>query len=383
MTHAEDLRDYLDTATDVFIATRISDAVAPVTAQLSAAHANLKDREAEIIRLREVVQDLTEQLHQTPEVPVTTARFPGDPNPKVNGHIWWGAAIMMNGSPAPHETAAGTPLAIRRRYWTLAATPAAVVAPNGAMLAAVREDHAAGRLPLVSFRPELGAAAAGDWDARFDALIAELESYSQPTWVIMQHEPENGWKEVHGAGATQAQKDAWTAQNAPLWRQAQVRFRDRMNAYSAAHGGIKRLAFGSCLMTYTWDPVSKRNVQDWWAGDGVWDFMGADHYTEATQQVERPGGWAAFVRFCAEHDIPFAVPEWGLRREDPDAAQKMQTFYDDMLNGQHDCVALCYFDSTANSNGTGYTLTGALLTKFRQLMTDSRSVNLATLTSAP
>lgn len=295
--------------------------------------------------------------------PPTTSspRFPGDPNPRQTSRTWWGAAVSGNGSPAAHESAAGVPLAIRRRYYT---TVQWAPSPDSALLQAVREDHAANRLPWVSFKvSNWASAASGANDSQFDAIIAALESYAKPTWLIIAHEPEND-------GLLSAD-----------WRGMQARFRARMNAYAAANGPLKRLSFGSCLMSYTWNPASGRSPDDWWAGPGVHDWVGIDHYTEASHQIRRTPPWAALTSWLTAKSTPWALPEWGLRKEDPEAVSKMQDFYDAMLDGTNDCVALTYFDSGLNSTGSGWTLTNdyGLLDRFRALMRDPRSLHMSDL----
>lgn len=311
-----------------------------------------------------------------PPPPPAVERFPGDPNPKVTGKTWWGEAHGTNGSVSSHETATGHVVPIRRRYWS---SMADIVRPNGSLFQAVREDHAAGRLPWVSFKTAWKQAADGGLDAEFDAVIAELESYAKPTWVIINHEPENDYEAVYGSTATSAEKAAWTAENAPHWRGQQARFRQRMNAYGALNGGIRRIAFGGSLMYYTFNPTSGRDPLDWYPGAGVWDYHGNDHYTEVKQEIHRTNPWEYFVTFCEDRNLPFTLPEWGLRGEDPNGPTKMQNFYNRMLDGTHDCVAFGYFDSSANSTGTGWTLTNenGLLNKYHSIMQDPRSITLA------
>lgn len=301
-----------------------------------------------------------------PPPPPPTAipeRFPGDPNPLKRGRLYWGMSKDTNGDVSGHEQAAGAKLGVHRKFFS---TTAQVAPPNGGLFVAVRDDHANDRYPMVSFKvADWAAAAAGASDAAFDWIIGELESYAKPTMLILNHEPEN---------------DGLSAAD---WRGMQTRFRQRMNVYGAAHGGIKRIAFASCLMTYTWNPTSGRDPEDWWCGTGVHDVVTGDHYTETNQSIERQP-LNSFIAWCKTKGVPFGIAEWGLRAADTSGATKMQTFFDHMSDGTKDCVALAYFNSTANSTGAGWVLAntstnGGMLTKFHALMKDPRAMHMSDL----
>jgi hypothetical protein len=300
-----------------------------------------------------------------PPPPPSSQRFPGDPNPMVTGRTYFGEAHGTNGSVATHETASGTKLSIHRRFYN---TSAQIVPPGGAFFAAVREDHANDRLPCVSFKVNWAQGRSGALDSTFDALIAELQSYSKPTWVIINHEPEN---------------DGGVAAD---FRGMQLRFRQRIQAWETAHPTApRRVAFGGCMMYYTWNPTSGRNPDDWWPGSTggrlVWDFLGNDHYTEPNQEVNRTNSWVYFANYCNGKGIPYNLPEWGLRSptEDPSGPTKMKNFWNLMLDGAHDCVGLMYFDSDANSTASGWSMEGTLLAQFNTIMKDPRVLHLSDL----
>lgn len=268
------------------------------------------------------------------ELQAKHVRFPGDPGP---GRMWWGAAVGGNASPAAHEKATGRPLPIRRRYYT-----SAQWGPTGALVKAAAEDHKAGRLPWLSFKVNWADAAAGKLDAQFDALIAALENLDQPTWLILNHEPEND-------GGVPAD-----------WRATQQRFRYRLDA----HGPRKRISFGGCLMWWTWDARSGRKPDDWWPGDNVWDWLGNDYYIETNEAVDH--AWPKFAAYATAKGVPIAVPEWGVRRTDPNAAAKVRAFYELLIAAG--CVGAAYFDSNLNSTLGGWALAGPALAEFDRLI---------------
>lgn len=321
-----------------------------------------------------------------PPPPATLVRFPGDPNPKRTGRTYWGEGHGANGPVTSHETATGVKVGIHRSFFN---DMADIAPPNGALLAQVRNDHANNRLPLVSLKaPSWQTAMNGGYDAAWDALIAALESYPKPSWLILDHEPEDNYKAIYGDKATQAQIDSWTATYASRYRAMQVRFRQRLDAYAAAHGGsLKRISFGGCLMTWTFNPLSRRNPEDWWPGAGVWDWVGNDHYTESKEAIERRVPWGNFMDFLTAHgNIPFCLPEWALRRSDTNGPAKMQTFFDRMTSGAFDCVGLCFFDSNANSRpdpaepgSIGWAMVSPLLDKYHAIMRDRRAVHMSDL----
>lgn len=301
-----------------------------------------RDDQAALIAEMETDTAALQQLIVELRAQIPKARFPGDPG---TGRMWWGAAVGGNAAPTAHETAAGQPLPIRRRYYT-----ASQWGPAGALVKAATEDHAANRLPWMSFKVNWADAAAGKLDAQFDALIVALENLDKPTWLIINHEPEND------------------GGNAADWRALQRRFRARLDA----HGPIKRISFGGCLMWWTFDPTSKRKPDDWWPGDHVWDWLGNDYYIEPSWAIDHK--WPQFMAYAKAKGIPVAVPEWGIRRTDPNGAARMRAFYDLLVASG--CVAAAYFDSNLNSTLGGWALAGPGLVEFDRLVGDGRTARL-------
>lgn len=272
--------------------------------------------------------------------------FPGD---VVPGHVRWGAAIGGNSDPVGrHEATAAVSMGLRRTYFGWDNRMKAVTM--------AKADLAAGRLPWVSFKtPAWAAVASGAHDAQLDELLRALDATGGPVWVTFHHEPEND-------GLVAAE-----------WRAMQVKVRERMDAT-----GVKNLAFASVLMSWTFDPRSGRNPDDWFV-PGIWDFAGIDHYSESTTNtsVELPM-WVNTRAYYHARGLKIAIGEWGNRGTDASAADEMAAFYDAAIgsgaSGKGQIIGLAYFDSDLNSPKGGWTLYGAPLDRFRALMTASTSI---------
>lgn len=291
-----------------------------------------------------------------PPPPPPGGRFPGDPNTVLTGELYYGQSRTGNGSVAFRETEmGGASVPIHRTYYK---TIDQITPPGGNMFQTIRADHAANRMPLVSFRLDWAGTASGVYDAQLDAVIAEIESYAKPAFVILNHEPEND------------------GLNAADWRAQQQRFRSRITSYGAAHGGIKRLSFGAALMAYTWSTASGRNPENWWAGAGVHDWLAADHYTQANAAILR-AQFTDFVAWCKAKNQTWAVAEYGVRQEDTAGPTKMQSLYDYCRS--RDCVFISYFDSDEGTYNWILTDTNGALTKHRQLMQRATTVRLSDL----
>lgn len=297
-----------------------------------------------------------------PPDPELNERFPGDPNPLITGLTYWGQGGANREVATRLNSGTGTTIGIRRRFKSVDDWGSSL---PGALGDWADEDHDDDTLPCLSFKvPSWPNAAAGGYDTTLDAIIVELQSKSKPTWVAINHEPEND-----------GSNPSFTN-----WCAMQAHFRARLNAWQAAHPtSPNRIAFGGILMYWTFNPASGRDPDDWYPGDGVWDWVGNDHYTEASQTIWRTNPWEYFVSWCEARDLPFCVPEWGLRTEDTSRVTKMQGFWDRMLDDTHDCVGFMYYDTDVNSTGTGWEMDSALLTRFKLIMQDSRAMHLSDL----
>lgn len=287
----------------------------------------------------------------TTTVPGFAPDFPGDVEP---GRLRWGAAVGGNSDPAPrHEIPAGTVMGLHRTYfrWDQRTT---------SMISTASDDMDAGRLPWVSVKtPAWAEMAAGAHDDEIDEMLLALDGLDGPVWLTVWHEPEN---------------DPGTAAD---WRGMQVRVRQRMDAL-----GTDNIAFAAVLMSWTYTDASGRDPEDWWV-DGIWDFLGIDHYLE-NEAVEFAGPsdtlWNAAYDFAAAKQIDVALGEWGNRGSDAQAAAEMQAFYDLAVgSGQiagPQIVGLAYFDSGLNSPTGSWELTGEPLARFHQLMAADTSLVL-------
>jgi hypothetical protein len=278
-------------------------------------------------------------------------QFPGDVAP---GYVRWGAAVGGNSDPTQrHETPSGKSMGIRRTYysWANATTK---------MIDTARSDLAKDRLPWVSIKtPDWALMASGQFDGEIDSMLRALDDVGGPVWLTVHHEPEGG-------GGAAGPDDP---SGAPAWRAMQVKVRERMTAV-----GTKNIAFAPTLMSWTFDPESGRNPDDWWV-DGVWDFAGIDHY-----YMKRPGAplteddqaWTrARAFYAAKGKLPIAFGEWGNRGADDDAAAEMEAAYDTALesagSGHSRIIGLAYFDSGLNSPTGSWALKGDPLSEFHDL----------------
>jgi hypothetical protein len=298
----------------------------------------------------------------TPSVIVTGARFPGDPNPLVNGGRLYLGASQQDNNPARHENATGVKLGVRHRFWSNVSD---LATPNGPIARAAVEDHAQNRLPLLSWHvpgANWAGGANGAYDSQIDAWIDWCEQQAKPIFWVVNHEPDNG----DGIAA-----------NYRAWMQ---HIRSRIAVWEAANGPRKRLVFLMCLTAYAF-AGGNGGTAAWWPGDGVVDVVGVDIYADHNGQTYTPGdslenaNWNKFVAFVQSKRMPFFVCEFNWLPTHPTAAAQFQTFYDHMTSGSYDCIGMSIFDSgwwvLSDNNG--------LLSKFHTLMQASDSIHMSTL----
>lgn len=293
------------------------------------------------------------QLHNHKSYAAANARFPGDPNPRVSGKAYWGEGYSGNGDvKARHETSVGKSVSIHRTFFNTWPAPAS-------LYSTVKDDHVNNRLPFVSVKlPSWTNAAAGQYNTDIDQMLKQLDVNGKPVWLTIHHEPEGG-------GGTNAPDDPG---GAPAWRNMQTVIRQRMNVV-----GAKNIAFMPILMSYTWNPASGRNPDDWWV-PGIWDAYIVDHYRDTTTgNMFTSNQWSNFVTWAEVRNIPFGTGEWGNRGTDAQAAQEMQDFWEWGFINRKDVIAHTYFDSGLNTTNGSWEITGDPLVKFRQILgTDTR-----------
>lgn len=282
---------------------------------------------------------LLESPVEPPPEPEWEPAFPGDARP---GMIRWGCSHESNGVPSVHETAANVAVGVRRTFWRLDQA--------SKIISTCKADHAAGRLPWVSIK--LGASwqntANGAIDSQLTSLIKALGLLDLPVWFTAHHEPEGGNGTAYpdeGQGSE------------VHWREMQKRVRQLID-----NANVHNIAFASILMAWTFDSRSGRNPNDWWV-DGIWDFVGIDHYIEANATTMISPMWKNAKAFYDAKGIKIAIGEWGNKDHTATGAAEMQEWFDHLRT--NNVVGACYFDTSLNG---GVPLSGAALAKFHELM---------------
>jgi hypothetical protein len=290
-----------------------------------------------------------------PPASVTGIGYPGRPGA---GTLMWGASIQGNGDPVSrHESAAGHVLTLRRTYWQWDQR-------TGSMIRTARSDVDAGRLPWVSVKtPSWTAMARGDHDAAIDDMLRALDNLGGPVWLTVHHEPEGG------GGSNSPDDPGGPAAHVDMNR----RVRERMTAL-----GTDNIALGPILMSWSFNPRSGRNPNDWWA-PGIYDFVAVDHYQDSNSSMLNDA-WFSVRSWAASKGVDVAVGEWGMRGTDEAAGRRVQEWYDHAAGSARDgrgarVVGISAFDSGLNSPTGSWELKGAQLDTFRALLKDSRTAD--------
>lgn len=284
-----------------------------------------------------------------------TSRFPGDPNPKASGNkAYWGASGPHI---EEHEAATGTSVSVHRTFYQWDH----VTNLSSNLYQTVQEDHAKNRLPHISIKTAgWQALASGQYDAQLDAMLKKLDSYGKPVWLTVHHEPEGGGD----SGNTPDDSGG-----APAWRAMQIKVRQRITST-----GVKNIGFLPILMSYTWNPGSGRNPEDWWV-PGIWDAYFVDSYqkSEAASSF-MTAHFTAFVAWVEAKGLPFGLGEWANQGSDTQAANEMQVFWDWSRVNNKDMLSYSYYDTPLNPGPEGsHELAGEALIKYRSILkNDSR-----------
>ncbi|NUP07037.1 MAG: hypothetical protein HOW73_13365 [Polyangiaceae bacterium] len=298
---------------------------------------------------------LTVGVGEQGEPPVPEHEYPGRP---AKGTLYWGAGVGGNASPVSrHETPAGHPLTVHRTFFQWNQR-------TSSMITMANDDSAHGRLPWVSVKPPSWAEMAnGTHDAAIDQMLTALDAVDGPVWLTIHHEPEGG------GGVNAPDDPAGPAGHVAM----NQRVRQRMSAL-----GVDNVALAPILMSYTWNSVSGRNPEEWWA-PGIYDFLGVDHYKDA-EASPIDSVWSSVRLFAADKGVELAVGEWGMRGTNAAAGDRMEAFYDHAANSHLDgqgarVVGLSYFDSGLNSPSGSWELQGEQLTTFWALLGDPRTAD--------
>jgi hypothetical protein len=282
--------------------------------------------------------------------------YPGQAPP---GTLLWGAAVGGNGDPVVrHETPAGHPLAVRRTFFTWEQR-------TTSLIKIAKDDIAHSRLPWVSVKtPSWAEMGAGDHDAEIDEMLVAIDAIEGPVWLTIHHEPEGG-----GGNPT---PDDPAGPAGHLAMNSQVRA--RMTALK-----VDNVALAPILMSWTWDPASGRNPEDWWK-DGVYDFVGIDHYRDSEASLLTLT-WQKVRTWASQKKVDIAVGEWGMRGTDAAAGLRVHEWYDHAAGSNVDgkgarVVGLSAFDSGLNSPSGSWELKGEQLTAFQALLNDPRTADV-------
>jgi hypothetical protein len=203
---------------------------------------------------------------------------------------------------------------------------------------AIRADHAAGRLPWISFKPPGGTAgwaaiASGAYDADIKARAHRYAGYAKPVIATFHHEPTND--------------NGDPAQYAAAW----VRIHDLM----AAETGLANVTFAPILGDWEFNPKNRDGQPEAYLTPAVLEripFLGIDLYQNASNE-----GYAArltrivdWLDYRGVPDPMVGIGETGCcLAEDPRPEAWLQANWDWATANTDKIGAMSYFDSTRNS----------------------------------
>jgi hypothetical protein len=237
-----------------------------------------------------------------------------------------------------HEVGHG--VAARRIYADLAAGA-------GSQLRLVEEAHAAGMLPVISYKVggDVAGAARGRYNAAARAAAKRLASYRLPTAVSFWHEP---YGDMSGA-----QYAAASRQLLPIFKRGKLRVGPLLNGWLLDH---QVHTFAS----YCPDDLFQ-----------LWDWVGIDTYESGTasspgsaKPAPRIHALARFLKARGHGHMPLGVGEYNGW-----SATSIRHVGEALLTTPHVWFG-CVWNTTG---GTGRVLTGDRLAAFRQTLADPRS----------
>lgn len=196
--------------------------------------------------------------------------------------------------------------------------------------------------------PDVAGLLAGKYDAQLNGWLDKCPADSRPKWVIFWHEPED---EIRDGKFTAAQLRAAVAYVKSL--------------IDAKNTPARRIKVGICLMEWTLEPASGRNVNDYLPNVAL-DFIGWDAYPADRADQDLPNldrTRAAFTK-CRDATKAAGVPVWliletGTRKLDPamtdaDYDTRQATWISKAIPIADELGArgLTYFDSTVGGDFT-------------------------------
>ena len=209
---------------------------------------------------------------------------------------------------------------------------------------AVSSNLAAGRLPLLSIRPQLrdgtkipwASIAAGTYDSDIIRQADQLKAIGKPILLAFHHEPNLATGYGTAADFRAAYQHYVTV----------VRGEDATN-----------VAFAVVL-------TPNATPADWYPGDAYVDWVGADVYNFGACTASRPA-WTSladlaqkFYTWASATGKPIVFAEWGVP-EDPSAPDRRADWINDAattLSGWPDVRAVIYFDEQGSCD---WRLTGS------------------------
>jgi hypothetical protein len=246
---------------------------------------------------------------------------------------------------AAFESSTGRALALDRSYsrWD-----------DAQPSAAVQDDAAHGRTPLLSIRPQLAsgaiiswaAVASGSQDSQIVRQATALRDTGLPMIVIFHHEPE--FSSGYGTAAEYV-----------------AAFRHYVAVFRSV--GATNVAFSVVLGTSTYT-----NPTAWYPGDDVVDWIGADAYNFGACTSSLPP-WrpftqiaGAFYSWGSQRGKPLLLAEWGTA-DDPATPGRQADWLRDAaatMQGWPQLKAAAYFDRVGSCN---WRLSGDSLAAFGQI----------------
>jgi hypothetical protein len=234
---------------------------------------------------------------------------------------------------------------------------------------AIKADHAAGRLPWVSFKPPGGSAggwagvAAGAYDADIKARATRYAAYGKPVIATFHHEPTNDSGDP--------------AQFAAAW----VRIHDVMEAQA----GLANVAFAPIIGDWEFNPHNSDGRPSAYLPAPVLErlpFLGIDLYQNSSNEgfstrLTRILDW---LEYRGVQDPMVGVGETGCcLAEDPHPESWLQANWEWAIANTDKIGAMSYFDSSRNSKDShvwSLAETSAKTNTYKNLLASSAAVGL-------
>ncbi len=206
-----------------------------------------------------------------------------------------------------------------------------------------RNSRDAGRTIVMSWKAQLRSGhevqwadiAAGRYDDVIDARAADIRAFGANVYLIFHHEPEDEVDDENGSAA-----DFVAA-----WRHIHGRF---------TNDGVTNVRWLLDLMTWTFDPKSGRDPEDYWPGSAYVDAVGADGYNwygcRGSNWVSFGDEFSGFYDWSVEKSKPAIAPEWGSTEDPSDHGRKARWITDAAawVKAHPNIVGMAYFDSPAD-----------------------------------